>query len=280
MSVSRLINIGCGASHHPDWINLDVSPVDPNVLAVDINNGLPFTSEFATACYSSHVLEHLDKASARNLVAECFRVLKHSGVIRLVVPDLESLAREYLRVLDAVTSGDGTRELDYDWIMLELYDQTVRNCSGGEMGRFLANLNEKDRFFVRSRIGSEAEKFWAPKQVLSSGYRLNTMVSRIAWGKLLKLLRKKLAGWFVYLIAGKAAFRNFRTGIFRGGGEVHQWMYDRHSLNRLLNQAGFVNVKICAANESRIPEFEKYSLDVLRGIIRKPDSLYVEASKP
>jgi predicted SAM-dependent methyltransferase len=280
MPSPKMLNIGCGATHHPDWINLDVSPADPNVLEADINNGLPFSSEFATVCYSSHVLEHLDKAGARNLIADCFRVLKHGGVIRLVLPDLEAMAREYLRILDAVTSGDVTRELDYDWIMLELYDQTVRNYSGGETARFLANLNEKDRLFVRSRIGVEAEGFWAPKQALPSRCRLKAMMNRISWGKLLKLSREKLAGWLVYLIAGETAFRNFRMGVFKGGGEVHQWMYDRYSLRRLLDQAGFVNVKICAANESRISEYEKYSLDVLNGIVRKPDSLYVEASKP
>ena len=259
---------------------MDVLPADSNVLSVDVNSGLPFSSEFADVCYSSHVLEHLDKAGARNLIAECFRVLKRGGVIRLVLPDLEALAREYLRVLDAVTSRDGARDVDYDWIMLELYDQTVRNSSGGEMARFLANLDEKDRFFVRSRIGSEADKFWSPKQALHSGYRLKAMMNRISCGKLLKRLREKLAGWLVYLIAGKAAFRNFQMGVFRGSGEVHQWMYDRYSLKRLLNEAGFVNVKICAANESRIPEYEKYSLDVLNGIVRKPDSLYIEARKP
>lgn len=280
MPVAKKLNIGCGGTYHPDWVNLDVAPADPNVLTVNINNGLPFSSESATACYSSHVLEHLDKAGASNLIAECFRVLKRGGVIRLAVPDLEVMVREYLHILDAVTSGDGMRDLDYDWIMLELYDQTVRNYSGGEMARFLANLNEKDRFFVRSRIGVEAEKFWAPKQVLPGRYQPNTLVNRIPWGNLLKLSREKLAGWLVYLIAGKAAFRSFRMGIFRGSGEVHQWMYDRYSLKRLLDQAGFVNVKVCAANESRIPEYEKYSLDVLNGIVRKPDSLFVEASKP
>ena len=69
-------------------------------------------------------------------------------------------------------------------------------------------------------------------------------------------------------------------GVFRDSGEVHQWMYDRYSLKRMLEQAGFVNVKICTANESRIAEYERYSLDVSSGIVRKPDSLYVEASKP
>lgn len=280
MPVSKMLNIGCGGTYHPDWVNLDVAPADPNVQTVNINNGLPFSSESATACYSSHVLEHLDKAGARNLIAECSRVLKRGGVIRLAVPDLEAMAREYLRILDAVTSGDASRELDYDWIMLELYDQTVRNSSGGDMARFLADLSEKDRLFVRARIGVEAEGFWAPKRALPRAYQLNTLVKKMRLGKLLKRLREKLAGRLVYLIAGKTAYKSFKMGSFRASGEVHQWMYDRYSLKRLLENAGFIDVKICTANESRIPEYEKYSLDVLNGVVRKPDSLYVEASKP
>lgn len=277
MHVPPMLNIGCGAAYHPDWINLDVAPSNADVLPVDISKGLPFDSNFAAVCYSSHVLEHLDKAGAAYLIAECFRVLKPGGVIRLAVPDLEVLARQYISLLEAVEAGDHKRELDYDWIMLELYDQTVRSSSGGGMARFLENLDEKDRDYVRSRIGVEAEGFWNHRQPQSG---VKDFVNSVTWGKLLNFLRMQWAGCFVYLIAGKAAFRNFQIGNFRGGGEVHQWMYDRYSLKRLFVQAGFVDVKVCSAYESQIPEYEKYSLDVLNGMVRKPDSVYIEASKP
>jgi predicted SAM-dependent methyltransferase len=280
MTTSKMLNIGCGATYHPDWINLDVSPNDPSVMTVDILNGLPFPSESVAVCYSSHVLEHLEKVSAPNLLSECFRVLENGGVIRLVLPDLEGLVREYLRVLDAVTAGDCVNDLDYDWIMLEMYDQTVRNSPGGEMVRFLTNLEENNRTFVRSRIGDEAESFWLPKKVYFNGYRQKKFLKKIHLGKLFKLFRINLAGCLVYLIAGKDAYRSFRMGVFRDSGEVHQWMYDRYSLKRLLEQAGFVNIKMCEAGESRILGYEKFSLDVLKGSIRKPDSLYIEATKP
>lgn len=280
MAGAKMLNIGCGAHYHPDWLNLDVSPVDAKVLAVDITKGLPFASGFATVCYSSHVLEHLDKAGAANLIGECFRVLQSGGVVRLVLPDLEVLAREYLRVLAEVTSGDKGRDSDYDWLMLELYDQTTRNYPGGEMAPFLASLNEKARSFVRARIGVEAEKFWEPAPASPVKYRLHKLLDLIASGRIFKLAREKLAGWLVYLIAGKAAFINFQAGIFRGRGEIHQWMYDRYSLPRLLEQAGFINIEICAPDQSRIPDFGKYSLDVANNEIRKPDSFYIEAAKP
>lgn len=275
MPVAKMLNIGCGGTYHPEWVNLDVAPVDPNVLKVNINNGLPFPEKSVAVCYSSHVLEHLDKAGARNLIAECFRVLECGGVIRLVVPDLEAMAREYLRVLEAISSGDASREQDYDWLMLELFDQTTRVSPGGEMKNFLLNLPESKRAFVRLRIGDEAEQFWLPKKIFKESQRSNIFLS-----KLFRRVREKLASMLVYLIAGKAAAQSFRIGLFRSTGEIHQWMYDRYSLARLLSQAGFVNVKVCAASESGIADYEKYSLDILQGKSRKPDSLYVEAFKP
>lgn len=273
-----MLNIGCGATHHPDWINLDVSSSDPSVLPVDINNGLPFSADTITVCYSSHLLEHLDKEGARYFLAECMRVLKSGGVIRLAVPDLEGIAREYLRLLDVVASGDKTRESDYDWIMLEMYDQTVRNYSGGEMARFLENLDMVDMPFVKTRIGAEAENFWIEQLVPKQSSARPSIQKRLL--SIVKAFHMKFVGWVVLSLAGKAARSSFQAGIFRSSGEVHQWMYDRFSLKRLLERAGFVDVKICAATESRIPEYEKYSLDALNGVARKPDSMYIEATKP
>lgn len=278
MTSPKMLNIGCGATHHPDWINLDVSSTEPSVLPVDINNGLPFPADTITVCYSSHLLEHLDQDGARNFLAECMRVLKSGGVIRLAVPDLEGIAREYLRLLDIVATGDKSRESDYDWITLEMYDQTVRNHSGGEMARFLQNLDVNGRPFVTSRIGAEAENFWTERIVPKQSLARPSIQKRLL--SIVRAFHMKFVGWVLLLLAGKDARRSFQVGIFRSSGEVHQWMYDRFSLKRLLERAGFVDVKICAATESRIPEYEKYSLDALNGVTRKPDSMYIEASKP
>jgi SAM-dependent methyltransferase len=272
MASEPMLNIGCGATRHPDWINLDVAAAGPDVMQFDVARGLPFGSGEASVCYSSHVLEHLDRAAARTLVAECFRVLKPGGVIRLAVPDLERLARDYLQALDAAEGGDAARGSEYEWLMLELYDQAVRNRPGGEMASFLERLPEKERAFVRARIGAEADKFWTPA-------RPRRGMGRIRASTALKAAREAVAGWLVYLVAGRAAYCSYRGGLFRARGEVHQWMYDRHSLRLLLEQAGFTRVAVCAADESRIPEFARYGLDVVAGAIRKPDSLFMEASK-
>jgi hypothetical protein len=72
----------------------------------------------------------------------------------------------------------------------------------------------------------------------------------------------------------------FEEGVFRNSGEIHRWMYDRYSLRRLLEQAGFIDVRICRADESRIPDFNSYNLDVVEGKVRKPVSLFMEGIKP
>jgi hypothetical protein len=82
------------------------------------------------------------------------------------------------------------------------------------------------------------------------------------------------------LFLGREGREALREGLFRRSGEVHQWMYDRFSLQRALQQAGFVDARVCAADESAIPGFAAFGLETAGGRPRKPDSLYVEARKP
>jgi hypothetical protein len=58
-------------------------------------------------------------------------------------------------------------------------------------------------------------------------------------------------------------------------------MYDRYSLGVLLRNTGFQDIRVCRADESFIPNFNEYLLDLeADGSIRKPDSLFMEAQKP
>ncbi|MEM8914108.1 MAG: methyltransferase domain-containing protein, partial [Planctomycetota bacterium] len=55
----KLLNVGCGGTHHPEWTNVDLVAADPAVTEVDIRRGLPFADASFDAVYHSHVLEHL-----------------------------------------------------------------------------------------------------------------------------------------------------------------------------------------------------------------------------
>lgn len=278
MSEQKLLNIGCGENAHPDWVNIDIVGSLPGTIAHDVRRGLPFLDSEFEACYCSHMLEHVTRSQARVIVDETYRVLKPNGIVRLVVPDLEQIVRQYLMTLDDVTSSRGHREPDYDWMMLELLDQTVRSTPGGEMLAYLTDVNISNKKFIVSRIGLEAERVWKISR-RPKGARIFCCLKtrKLTW--FVKQLRTEIASFFVLLIAGVDARRSFREGLFRDAGEIHRWMYDRFSLMRLLIQAGFSNVTLCRADESSIPRFNTYNLDIVNKRIRKPDSLYVEAVK-
>ena len=272
-----MLNIGCGSSFHSDWINLDAAPVSPQVIAHDLRARLPFPDDHFQAVYASHVLEHLPREPAQRLLGECLRVLKPGGIARIVVPDLETITRTYLQCLEGALRGDAESQARYDWMMLELYDQAVRTETGGQMAAYLEGaLSSNQAGFVASRIGEEAVGGSAGRPSEAS------MVPRTSRGlrAALSAIRKGASRACAYVFLGPDGAAAVREGLFRRSGEVHQWMYDRFSLVRALEQAGFTAARVCAADESHISGFSGFGLETANGQARKPDSLYVEARKP
>ncbi len=109
-----LVNIGCGTTAPDGWYNIDNSPTitlsripvvrrilhtpawPRNVHRHNVLKGLPFADAGVDFIYSSHTFEHFTYAQSLTLTKECFRVLKPQGILRIVVPDLERLVRDYL----------------------------------------------------------------------------------------------------------------------------------------------------------------------------------------
>ncbi len=107
---------GCGFNAPSGWKNFDVSPTlrfervplvgrlyrknqqrfPSNVEYGNIVKGIPLPSESCEAIYASHVLEHLSLCDFRLALANTYRLLTNGGLFRLVVPDLEILARRYI----------------------------------------------------------------------------------------------------------------------------------------------------------------------------------------
>jgi hypothetical protein len=115
-SAGIYVQYGCGMSCPGEWVNFDASPrlrlqgvpilgsmfrrgpvVFPeNVRYGDIVKGLPVLARSAAGVYASHVLEHLALEDLRVALRNTLVMLKSGGIFRLVVPDLEQLARYYL----------------------------------------------------------------------------------------------------------------------------------------------------------------------------------------
>ena len=277
----KLLNVGCGNNFHLDWVNIDLVSNSPHVIQHDILQGLPFENKSFDAVYCSHVLEHLDPQCVESFLIEAVRILKPKGVLRIVVPDLERITRQYLTLLERVNDCDTAAEADYDWIMLELYDQTVRSFSGGQMGIYLSNPNVPNKDFIISRIGTEANIFFEYSNSTPNkfgtrfkGKRLSQLAARAS-----HIIRENILLSFAYILGGIKWKQAVREGLFRSSGEIHRWMYDKYSLKRLMENVGLKNVAVYAADRSQISGFNQYSLDYVEGNVRKPDSLFMEGIK-
>lgn len=262
MSSRVLVNLGCGTVWHDAWLNYDLDPQDPAIRAIDLDQALPFPDGTVDALYHAHVLEHLAPRTGERLLAECFRVLKPGGVIRVVVPDLEQLARHYLAALA------GEDELAYEWAVLELLDQMVRIKNEGAMGDFLRTRPWSAHPEIRARVGTEIGAA-RPAPAVKKRYRRPAR----AWAR----LRFALAGFCL----NRREAGILREARFRASGEIHRWMYDRVSLARLLRATGFSDPTQRSATDSGIAGFGDCELDTnSAGRARHPDSLYMEAGKP
>ncbi len=138
------VNVGCGLSPTPGWLNFDNSPSvrfarlpvvsyalralglltansaelaemgqSGSVRFANAARRIPCASGSVAAIYSSHMIEHLDRAEARAFLAEVMRVLRPGGVIRIAAPDLTRLISDYL------ASGDADKFIAGSYLGLE-----------------------------------------------------------------------------------------------------------------------------------------------------------------
>lgn len=250
----QFANIGCGHTYHDDWDNFDLQPTHKKIQKINLNEKLNFSDNQYQALYCSHVLEHLDRSRVPSVLEEFARILVPGGVCRIVVPDLEQIARQYLAFLEIAKTNDSKESAELAWMTLELLDQLVRKKSGGFMGNWLKLQPMPAAGLIRQRIGEEAGRE-------NSSHTVGLGTGRTSWESIYQ--------------PGRDTEEEQAT--FFQSGEKHQWMYDQVSLKNLLQQAGFSEVKVCGAGQSDIENFSAYYLDTnLAGKPRKPDSLYME----
>jgi predicted SAM-dependent methyltransferase len=113
------LNLGCGSQVPDGWINVDYSfgarfakiPAfsyindkvklfnldwDKRIFIHDLTKTFPWPDNSVDIIYSSHTLEHFSKEDGAKFISECHRVLKPSGIIRIIVPDLKYCIHNYL----------------------------------------------------------------------------------------------------------------------------------------------------------------------------------------
>ena len=153
----KLLNVGCGEklAKCGSWTNVDmIANPEKGIVGANFLKGLPFESNKFSVVYQSQVLEHFQKKDALPFILECKRVMSKGGVIRIVVPDLELLVRSYLEILEKCSNNETEiSRIQYEWVLLRIYDQSIRNKPGGMMSEFLQNISLKEYHYISNNVG-------------------------------------------------------------------------------------------------------------------------------
>jgi predicted SAM-dependent methyltransferase len=91
------LEIGAGRNGKPGWLSTDLyaqeNPNGTTSVALDATKTFPMRDNSFDFVFSEHMIEHITYSSGRNMIRECFRVLKPGGVVRITTPSLGFLLR-------------------------------------------------------------------------------------------------------------------------------------------------------------------------------------------
>lgn len=91
----RKLQIGCGFHLLEDWLNTDYLPVNYEAIMLDATKSFPFPDNSFDYIYSEHMIEHISFTNGLYMLAECFRIMKPGGTIRIATPDFQFLIDLY-----------------------------------------------------------------------------------------------------------------------------------------------------------------------------------------
>ena len=257
----KVLNLGCGNSIINSWVNVDISPLADNVKKMNFLNGLNFSNESFDVVYMSHVLEHIPIEDVLNVSSEIYRVLRPGGILRIVVPNLEAIAQEYLQELQ-LERDSGEVSWRRSWLTLELLDQMTRRNSGGLMKVWyeeVASQSKEISDFVSWRVGQRIKTRVDRQLFPKTTFALPWLASK-------SLKKSKKRGWFL-----KEKLRK---------GEKHLWMWDELSLKELSDLTGFSKFTRYSATTSQLSDFfREIDQDALGNPRKGTSSIYVEFRK-
>ncbi len=266
------------------FVSVPQPPIE-NVFYVDLSKQpLAFPDHTFDAVNAYHVLEHLTPQEGERFVAEIFRVLKPDTIFRASVPDLENICREYLHQLKLASKEPTSQNIRrYQWNVMEIFEQMVREKSGGMMLDAIRS-GEYDRDYLDEKYSDvyrpffkqmqERQKSNATKSQHKSPLQRLTSLTPVTFYQGLK--------WRIDAYVQQ--FDNYKNSAMRhprNTKEAVRWMYDRLSLSLLMKKAGFVEIQQKTFKHSNIAHWSKYDLDCSNYADRAIDpSVYIEGRKP
>ena len=275
MKKKLFLNVACGNIYKKSstWINLDIVSRNKHVKKFDLLKKLPFKSETIDAIYCAHFLEHVPVCKVKSFLEECFRILKNDGVLRLVLPDFEALAREYLKQIKLKNF------IKSKIVLTLIIDQCVRKEPGGELNKFYNTLlNEKyerkDEIKYLNYLNGINFLEKKKKKIKKNFFFYFEII--------LFLIKEKLINYWIRLVVFflPKVFVD-QNVTFARIGELHHWIWDFNSLHDYLKNIGFNKIKKLTYNRTSNKNFKLDAFDKnkrnkkTRGI----ESMYIEGIK-
>ena len=120
----RKLQIGSEGMELADWLNTDLKPRPPGVFYMNAVEPFPFPDRTFDYIFSEHMIEHVPYSDGQKMLAECHRVLKDGGKIRIATPNLANLIRTYVE-----PANDQVRDyLEWQVSFSKLPESANRSC--------------------------------------------------------------------------------------------------------------------------------------------------------
>lgn len=114
--------MGCGSIDYPGFVNVDLRPYPHIHYVRDIEDISIFKSNEFDLVYVSHCLEHVPHPKLKKVLSDWRRVLKTGGILRLAVPDFDTLVKIYeennrdIELIRLQLMGEQTYEYNFHYV--------------------------------------------------------------------------------------------------------------------------------------------------------------------
>jgi len=145
----NFLNLGCGSRFHPAWTNVDFVSTHEGVIAHDLTQGISFADDSLMLSITPSITL-FPKQQLNPFLRECCRVLRPKVSWELWFQIWSRLLNLFNSTWTSQLFPGMGCQLRVD--CTEMYDQTVRTQSGGEMAAYLFKKHLKWKFIIERCI--------------------------------------------------------------------------------------------------------------------------------
>tara|TARA_X000000368_G_C22880856_1_gene645225 strand:- start:342 stop:899 length:558 start_codon:yes stop_codon:yes gene_type:complete len=100
MDKNLKLHLGSGKRYLNGYVHIDISDYEHIDIKTSVSDLKEIDDNIVNEIYASHVLEYFDRDEALVVLGEWKRVLKKDGILRIAVPNLQSLFDIYKKTND------------------------------------------------------------------------------------------------------------------------------------------------------------------------------------